>query len=141
MAQQGETDRQYFFYVFVFFLTHLVSTTHPLFQVTINMSSASGAEDDSAGRPPRDKDVEAAAVAAPGAALGRGCVQLGSALVDGLRARAMLWTSGEGSTLEASENPLHCNEYPAEGANTASAEVRHNLTLLVLFCFVFIFVF
>ena len=44
-----------FFYVFEFFLTYLVSITHPLFQVTINMSSTRGAEDCSAGRPPRDE--------------------------------------------------------------------------------------
>ena len=69
MAQQGEADRQSVFYVFVFFLTHLSSITHPLFQVTINMSSASGAEDSSARQPPRDEDAEAAAVAAPGAEL------------------------------------------------------------------------
>ena len=124
----------------MFFLTRLVSITHPLFQVTINMSSASGAEDSSAGRPPRDEDAEAAAVSAPGAELGRGSVQLGSAAADGLRAHAMLCTSGGGSTSAASaKKPLHCNEYPAEGANAASAEVRHSLTLLVLFCLYFCF--
>ena len=106
-----------FFYVFVFFLTRLVSIAHPHFQVTINMSSASGAEDSSAGRPPRDEDAEAAAVAALGAELGQGGVQLGSAAVDGLRARAMLRTSGGGSTSAASaENPFHCNKHPDEGA-------------------------
>ena len=41
--------------MFVFLLTHLVSTTHPLFQVTDNMSSSVGAEDSRAGRPPGDK--------------------------------------------------------------------------------------
>ena len=123
-----------------FFLTHLVSTTHPFFQVTINMSSVSGADDSSAGWPPRDEDAEAAAVAALGAELGQGGVQLGSAAVDGLRARAMLRTSGGGSTSAASaENPLHCNECSVEGANAASAEVRHSLALLVLFCLYFCF--
>ena len=108
--------------------------------MTINMSSASGAEDSSAERPPRDEDAEAAAVSAPGAELDRGGLQLGSAAVDDLRARAMLRTSGGGSTSAASaENPLHCNKYPAEGANDASAEVRHILTLLVLFCLYFCF--
>ena len=55
VAQIGETDTQSVFYVFVFFLTHLVSITHPPFQATINMSGGSGAEDCSAGWPPRDE--------------------------------------------------------------------------------------
>ena len=56
MAQIGETDRQSVFVcVCVFFLTHLVSITHPPFQATINMSSDSGTEDCRAGRPPGDK--------------------------------------------------------------------------------------
>ena len=62
------------------------------------MSSGSGVEDYHARRPPGDKsnayrfrrDAEAAGVAAPGAELGRGGVQLGGAAVDGLGARAML---------------------------------------------------
>ena len=84
MAQIGETDTQSVFYVFVFFLTHLVSITHPPFQATINMSVGSGAEDCRAGMPPEDesnasrfcRDIESAAVAVPGTELGRGCVQL-----------------------------------------------------------------
>ena len=44
--------RNPFFYVIVFLLTHLVSTTHPLFQATDNMSSSTGAEDSRAGGPP-----------------------------------------------------------------------------------------
>ena len=62
------------------------------------MSSGSGADDCCARRPTGDEsnativcmDAEAAAVAAPGAELGRGGVQLGGAAVDGLGARAML---------------------------------------------------
>ena len=50
-AQIGETDAKSVFLVFVFLLTLLVSTTHPLFQVTDNMSSSVGAEDSRAGRP------------------------------------------------------------------------------------------
>ena len=89
VAQISETDTQSVFYVFVFFLTHLVSITHPPFQATINMSVGSGAEDCRAGMPPEDesnasrfhRDAEAAAVAATGAELGRGGVQLSSAAI------------------------------------------------------------
>ena len=55
VTQKGETERQFVFYVFEFFLTYLVSITHPLFQVTVNMSNTRAAEDCSAGRPPRDE--------------------------------------------------------------------------------------
>ena len=55
VAQKGETERQFVFYVFEFFLTYLVSITHPLFQVTVNMSNTRAAEDCSAGRTPRDE--------------------------------------------------------------------------------------
>ena len=121
-----------------FLLTLFLIITHTLFQVTINMSSASRAEDSSASRPLRDEDAEAAAVADPGAELAQGGVQLGSAAVDGLRARSMLQTSGSGSTPAAlAENPLDCKEYPDKGATAASAKVRHSLTLLVLFCLSF----
>ena len=67
----------------------LVSINHPPFQATINMSGGSGAEDCSAGWPPRDESNA-------------------------------------------------CDE-SAEGANFASAEVRHRLTLLLLFCLSFCF--
>ena len=89
VAQKGETDQSVSYDVFVFFLTHLVSITHPPFQATINMSGGSGAEDCSAGVPPRDASNA-------------------------------------------------CDE-SAERANFASAEVRHRLTLLVLFCLSFCF--
>ena len=107
------------------------------------MSSGSGAEDSRAVRASGDesntsrfcRDAEAAAVAAPGAELGRGGVQLMGAAVDGLGARALLGTSGGGSPPAAfADNPLDCNESTAEGANAASAKVRPSLTLLVLFC-------
>ena len=107
------------------------------------MSSGSGAEDCCAGRPPGDesntsrfcRDAEAAAVAAPGAELGRGGVQLGGAAVDGLDVGAMLGTSGEGSSPVAlAKKPLDCNKSLAKGANAASSKVRHSLTLFVLFC-------
>ena len=70
MAQIGETDTQSVFYVFVFFLSHLVSIAHPPFQATISMSGGSGAEDCRAGLPPEDesnasrlrRDADAAAV-------------------------------------------------------------------------------
>ena len=39
----------------MFFLSHLVSITHPPFQVTISMSGGSGAEDCRAGLPPEDE--------------------------------------------------------------------------------------
>ena len=55
MAQIGETDTQSVFYVFVFFLSHLVSIAHPPFQATISMSGGSGAEDCHAGLPPEDE--------------------------------------------------------------------------------------
>ena len=45
VAQKGETDQSVSCDVFVFFLTHLVSITHPPFQATINMSGGGGAED------------------------------------------------------------------------------------------------
>ena len=67
----------------------LVSITRPPFQATINTSSGSGAEDCSAGWPPRDESNA-------------------------------------------------CDE-SAEGATFASAEVRHRLTLLLLFCLSFCF--
>ena len=143
MAQIGEIDTQSVFYVFVFFLTHLFSITHLPFQATINMSSGSGAEDCRAGLPPEDesnasrfcRDAESAAVvAAPGAELGRGDMQISSAAADGFGARAILQTSAAGSTpAPLAENPQECNEYPDKGATAASAKVRHSLTLLVLF--------
>ena len=76
---------------FLFFLTHLVSITHSPFQATTNMTGGSGADDYRAGLPPEDKsnasrfcrDAESAMVAASGAELGRGGVQLSSAAVDG----------------------------------------------------------
>ena len=44
-----------FFCVFVFFLTRLVSPTHPPFQVTTNISSRTGAEDRRPDGPPGDE--------------------------------------------------------------------------------------
>ena len=44
-----------FFCVFVFFLTRLVSPTHPPFQVTTNISTRTGAEDRRPGGPPGDE--------------------------------------------------------------------------------------
>ena len=41
----GEEDAQSVFYVFVFFLNHLVANAHPSFQATVNMSGGSGTED------------------------------------------------------------------------------------------------
>ena len=57
VAQKGETDRQSVFLWVCVILTHLVSIAHPLFQVTINMSSGNGAEDASRFR----RNAEAAA--------------------------------------------------------------------------------
>ena len=146
MAQIGEIDTQSVFYVFVFFLTHLFSITHLPFQATINMSSGSGAEDCRAGLPPEDesnasrfcRDAESAAMAAPGAELGRGGVQVSSATVDGFGTCAILQTStGRSTSAALAENPLDRNKYPDEGATAASAKARHRLTLLVLFCLSF----
>ena len=80
-------------------------TNSPPFQAMINMSGGSEAEDCRAGLPPEDesnasrfcRDAESAAMAAPGAELGRSSVQLEGVAVDGHGARAMLGTSGGGS--------------------------------------------
>jgi len=86
------------------------------------MSGGSGPEDCRPGLPPEDesnasrlrRDADAAAVEDLGAELGRGGVQVGGAVVDGLGAHAMPGTSGAGSPPAAlAENPLDCNEYPA----------------------------
>ena len=74
-------------------------------------------------------------MAAPGAALGRGGAQPGVAAVDVRGARGVPAKSERGRGRAAlAEAPLDCNKYPAEGANAASAKVRHSSTLLVLFC-------
>ena len=80
-------------------------TNSPPFQAMINMSGGSEAEDCRAGLPPEDesnasrfcRDAESAAMAAPGAELGRGGVQLSSAA--GGFAMTLSWTKFNGKIM------------------------------------------